>query len=102
MTILQTQFQHRFLVVRNIKHSIILGWDFLVANSAIIDTSQSKLVLDGVEVLFVRNKQCIPISCNALIAETIQVPPNCEMNIQLRIASDKYSFEPDDYVGVLI
>ena len=57
MTISQNQFQHRFLFVRNIKHSIILGWDFLVANSALIDTSQSRLALDGVQVPFIREKK---------------------------------------------
>lgn len=95
------QLQHCFIVVRNIKHALILGWDFLIANNVVLDLSNSNLQMNGNSIPMLHREELIPISCSAVIAETTQVPANSEKNVLLKIFSNDHTLISCDYPGIL-
>lgn len=113
ITIAKIPVQHRFMIARGIKQSIILGWDFMVANEMNIVMSESCVSIRDRKVSLLSKEQVVPVVCSALMAETIVVPPNSEMIIPLKVVNDDNSdevisgsyegiLEPDTHEDVLI
>ena len=102
ITIAHCRIRHRFVVARNIQQSMILGWDFLVANEINLNMSDFSIQLDGVKVPLLSKQEFIPFSCSVVIDENIVVPSNTEMVVPMRLVnanSSCYNFCPD-YAGI--
>ena len=53
-------WQHVFHVVREATQSILLGWDFLVKNHALLDVSHAKLQLWDISIPLLASKDFVP------------------------------------------
>ena len=67
------QLQHKFLVIRNINHSMILGWDFLIANNVTMNMSNSSVLINDTYIPMLHKEQLITIISNAVVSCTVIV-----------------------------
>ena len=102
ITIAQFHIRHKFVVARNVRHSIILGWDFLVANEVDFHMSDLSIVIQGVKVPLLTKEELIPISCSVVVNEKIVVPKCSEMVVPLRLVTSNNSDTHimPDYAGI--
>ena len=95
------QLQHTFLVIRNINHAMILGWDFCIANNVTIDISSSSVLINNTSIPMLHKEQLIPIISNAVVSCTVTIPANSEKNILLKVFTDDQNLVSYDYTGIL-
>ncbi|KAG1936460.1 hypothetical protein F2P79_018511 [Pimephales promelas] len=80
-------WQQVFHVVREATQSVLLGWDFLVKNHALLDVSQAKLQLWDVSIPLLASEDFVPACCNVSLATNMTFPALSESVVPVRIDS---------------
>ena len=95
------KIRHRFVVARNIKQNVILGWDFLIANNIDLHVSEGFVTIDSIEIPFISEDELIPMSCSVVIDENIVLPGNTEVVVPMRVVNSQCTDEiRPDYPGI--
>ncbi|KAI4887649.1 hypothetical protein NFI96_026195 [Prochilodus magdalenae] len=91
-------WQHTFHVLRETTQAVLLGWDFLVKNHALLDITHARLQLWGANI----PKDLTPVCCNVSIATAMTLPSLSEVMVPVNVCppgpSGAYS---SDFVGYL-
>ena len=96
------QFHHRFEVMDGSRHSVILGWDFIVGHSVTINPSAGKILMHGVNVSLLDNQALVPQRCVALLTSDIELPAHTQMVIEGHLTDDSGKGRPvmSDFDGI--
>ncbi|XP_030845295.1 uncharacterized protein LOC115925484 [Strongylocentrotus purpuratus] len=90
--------QHKFVVARNITHSVVLGWDFIDSQNACI--SPTSFNMPGNVIPFIDRQQYqAPLKCKVSLVGQARIPPSCETHVQGRLSSPQFDIIPRDYDG---
>ena len=94
--------QHTFHVIRDTTQAVLLGWDFMLKNHALLDIAHARLQLWGTTVPLLKGKDLTPVCCNVAITNTMTLPPLTEIIVPVSVkppsSSGAYS---TDFVGYL-
>ena len=95
-------WQHTFHVLRETTQAVLLGWDFLVRNHALLDITHGKLQLWDTTIPLLRGSDLTPVCCNVAIANTMTFPPLSEIIVPVNVHPPSSSVAYSNYfVGYL-
>ena len=95
-------WQHTFHVLRETTQAVLLGWDFLVKNHALLDITHGKLQLWDTTIPLLRGSDLTPVCCNVAIANTMTFPPLSEIIVPVNVHPPSSSVAYSNYfVGYL-
>ena len=95
-------FEHSFVVARNISNPVLLGWNFIQSNGLVIDAERGEIRTGNIIIPLLPKWRVFPTVCSAVIKETTIIAPRQEMLIRAKlIPSRKSDVVPDDFEGVL-
>ncbi|KAL0157406.1 hypothetical protein M9458_048652, partial [Cirrhinus mrigala] len=94
-------WQHVFHVLRKTTQTVLLGWDFLLKNHALLDLSRAELQLWDVTVPLLTSKDFVPTCCNVSLATTINLPPLSESVVPVKVYLPNTTHVASDFVGYL-
>lgn len=80
---------------------MLLGWDFLLKNHALMDLSYAKLQLWDISVPLLTSKYFIPMCCNVSLATVMNLPPLSESVVAVKVCSPSAAHLASDFVGYL-
>lgn len=100
LSIAHKPMTHALQVVRNFTKPLIWGWDFLVANSIIVDTRNMSLMVDDKVVPLVSPHQYVPKLTDVTVSSTVTLPAMSEMVISAKLDVPLKGLTPHDYIGV--
>ncbi len=94
-------WQHVFHVLRETTQTVLLGWDFLLKNHALLDLSHAKLQLWDIAVPLLTGKDFVPTCCNVSLATTVILPPLSESVVPVNVCLPNAAHVASDFVGYL-
>ncbi|KAK3510443.1 hypothetical protein QTP70_006846 [Hemibagrus guttatus] len=94
-------WQHVFHVLRETTQTVLLGWDFLLKNHALMDLSHAKLQLWDISVPLLTSKDFVPMCCNMSLAAAMNLPPLSESVVAVQVCSPNATHLASDFVGYL-
>ena len=88
ITISGMTFKHKFVIAERITADAILGLDFLEANNCVLNLAEGKITIANRSVPLLANSYTTKICCSKItLADNVNIPPRCEMEITGRIHS---------------
>ena len=94
------QMCHEVQVARGIDKSFIIGWDFLLNHSVILDLHGGYMEMYGIRYPFVKPMSNTPL-CSSVVAHiSCSLPAKSESMLLARISTSKHSVIPDEQCGV--
>lgn len=94
--------QHEVQVIRNVSQNMILGWDFLQQQGAVLDLGIGVCRLHSHSLPLLCATDMVPDSCTALVAECTTIPPYCEMHCAVKLTPPTANLTvPAEYSGLL-
>ncbi len=94
-------WQHVFHVLRETTQTVLLGWDFMLKNHALLDLSHAKLQLWDITVPLLTGKDFVPTCCNVSLATTVILPPLSESMVPVNVCLPNAAHVASDFVGYL-
>ncbi|KAL0151982.1 hypothetical protein M9458_052700 [Cirrhinus mrigala] len=94
-------WQHVFHLLRETTQTVLLGWDFLLKNHALLDLSRAELQLWDATVPLLTSKDFVPTCCNVSLATTINLPPLSESVVPVKVCLPNTTHVASDFVGYL-
>lgn len=74
-----------FHIVRETMQFVLLGWDFLVKNHALLHISHAKLHLWDISIPLLTSSDFVPTCCNVSLATDMTLPPLSEPIVPVKI-----------------
>ncbi|KAG1940175.1 thy-1 membrane glycoprotein [Pimephales promelas] len=94
-------WQHVFHVIRETTQTVLLGWDFLLRNHALLDLGRAELQLWDISVPLLTSKDFVPLCCNVSLATTMNLPPLSESVVAVKVCTPNAVHLAIDFVGYL-
>ena len=94
--------KHNVLVAECLTQDCLLGSDFLVSYGCVIDLHNHSLLVKGTAVpLSSGNHSSVTNACGVSVAETVEVPANCQMRLMANRQDKRQGQHVSDLVGVM-
>lgn len=94
-------WQQVFHVLRETTQTVLLGWDFLLKNHALLDLTNAKLQLWDITIPLLNSTDFVPTCCNVSLATTINLPPLSESVVPVKVCLPNVAHVATDFVGYL-
>jgi len=95
-------WQHTFHVLRETTQLVLLGWDFLLKNHALLDIAHGRLQLWRGNILLLRGKDLTPVCCNVSIATAMTFHPLSEAIVHVNVCpAGPSEADSNNFIGYL-
>ncbi|XP_033116961.1 UBA domain-containing protein Mud1-like, partial [Anneissia japonica] len=92
---------HNFHVTSSMERPMILGWDFLRSNGAVIDLQTGVIKIADTVTSFRTDRQVALHTCNVVLPRALVVPAGMEMTVDAKVSAPECISIPHGYEGVM-
>lgn len=89
------------LVARGIDKDFIIGWDFMIKHSVVLDLERGYFEMYGKQYLLVKPQMNVPLCSDVVAQVSYNLPARSESLVLARISTPDHCVIPDGFCGIL-